>query len=294
MSRGNLFMGYARGKVGSVVLSRSKGQQIARAHNDKPKNPRTKAQMMQRSIFASAVKFFAQGKQAFFPFAFENKGMKQSDYNAFVSENTARGIHISQAAYDERTYPVLAPWMMTKGALEQPTLTFVADAGGYTLAAPSLSETSNFGDFSRNMINEYGYTEGDIFTVALITAYGSTAENTPSIEPEKRNQIVWKIAQERLDSASTAALASKFNGMITADVGQLLISSEAGSSDIEGCVICISRNTPTGLKVSTAEVVLNTAATTAYEAAKDAAYINQVLQSWDASQTPILKGGLSE
>lgn len=54
MSKGNMFLGYARGKVGSVVFSRANGQQITRAKADKVSNPRTDAQLLQRIIINTA------------------------------------------------------------------------------------------------------------------------------------------------------------------------------------------------------------------------------------------------
>ena len=41
MAKGNMLMGYSRGSVGDVTFARIKGQQIARARNRNPKNPKT-------------------------------------------------------------------------------------------------------------------------------------------------------------------------------------------------------------------------------------------------------------
>lgn len=46
--KGNLFLGFGRGKVGDVVFSRADGEQIARARNRQPKNPQTPLQLLQR------------------------------------------------------------------------------------------------------------------------------------------------------------------------------------------------------------------------------------------------------
>ena len=56
MAKGNMFMGMARGKVGSVVFSRSGGQQITRAYNSQVSNPKTAAQQLQRACFATATR----------------------------------------------------------------------------------------------------------------------------------------------------------------------------------------------------------------------------------------------
>lgn len=50
MSKGNLFLGFARGKLGDVVFSRQGGQQVARARNRSPKNPQTIQQLLQRVV----------------------------------------------------------------------------------------------------------------------------------------------------------------------------------------------------------------------------------------------------
>ena len=54
MSKGNLFLGMARGKVGDVVFARQYGEQIARARNRSPKNPQTPLQLLQRVVLKTA------------------------------------------------------------------------------------------------------------------------------------------------------------------------------------------------------------------------------------------------
>lgn len=50
MSKGNMFLGHARGKVGDVVFSRQNGEQVTRTRNRHPKNPQTPLQLLQRVI----------------------------------------------------------------------------------------------------------------------------------------------------------------------------------------------------------------------------------------------------
>lgn len=56
MAKGNLFMGMARGKVGSVVFSRLGGKQISRSYNSEVSNPKTRPQAIQRAVFATVSK----------------------------------------------------------------------------------------------------------------------------------------------------------------------------------------------------------------------------------------------
>lgn len=50
MSKGNMFLGHARGKVGDVVFSRQNGEQVTRTRNRHPKNPQTPLQLLQRVV----------------------------------------------------------------------------------------------------------------------------------------------------------------------------------------------------------------------------------------------------
>lgn len=292
MSKGNLFMGFGRGKVGSVVLARSKGQQVARAYNDAPKNPRSEGQMLQRSIFASAVKFFSQGRQAFYQFAFENKNSKQSDYNAFVSANAKRGMHISKLAFDESTYPVLASWMMSKGSLPELDLTYDTANSTYVLALPGLAAGANWGSVSQLLKDTYGLNGGDIVTIVTINAQGSDASNTPAIEPEKRGQIKWDIKQALLDVDSEAAVADIFGTGAVAVAGAINFMGVATATTACGACVTVSRITDGGLKVNDSYIVLNSVAETIYEACQAQGYIDEVLASWKASGKAILEGGL--
>lgn len=61
MSKGNLFLGFGRGSVGDVVFSRQNGEQVARARNRAPRNPKTVPQLFQRVLIkttAQAYSFF--------------------------------------------------------------------------------------------------------------------------------------------------------------------------------------------------------------------------------------------
>ena len=58
MAKHNLFLGQARGKIGSVVFSRLNGVQISRAYNPSPRNPKSWAQATQRAAFASISQYY--------------------------------------------------------------------------------------------------------------------------------------------------------------------------------------------------------------------------------------------
>lgn len=59
MAKGNLFLGMARKKIGDVVFYRANGEQISRARNRSPRNPRSAKQSIQRMVLATASKMAA-------------------------------------------------------------------------------------------------------------------------------------------------------------------------------------------------------------------------------------------
>lgn len=59
MAKGNMLLGMARKKIGDVVFYRANGEQISRARNRAPKNPRSEKQSVQRMVLATASKTLA-------------------------------------------------------------------------------------------------------------------------------------------------------------------------------------------------------------------------------------------
>lgn len=86
MSKGNLFLGYARGAVGDVVFSRLDNQQITRARNRAPRNPKTNPQLVQRAFMATILQAYKAGKEIF-DHSFEGKSVGSGCMREFMSLN---------------------------------------------------------------------------------------------------------------------------------------------------------------------------------------------------------------
>lgn len=65
MAKGNLFLGMGRGSVGDVTFYRSEGEQISRARNRHPSNPRTARQAITRAVNSSVSRIYAAGQVLF-------------------------------------------------------------------------------------------------------------------------------------------------------------------------------------------------------------------------------------
>lgn len=205
MSKGNMLMGYARGAVGDLVFSRVKGNQVTKARNRQPSNPRTSKQVYQRAKFINAVRFYQRGVQNLFKFAYEDKTAQESDFNAFMRHNTSRAIPVGKNASGESVYPAISNWITSFGSLNGPQAVVGFDgagdeasllagrayaAGQYNVspsnvegADPALEDsiiamvsipltigdTLNFGTLCTALKTQYpDLMEGDIVTVTLI------------------------------------------------------------------------------------------------------------------------------
>lgn len=289
MAKGNMLLGYSRGSVGDVVFTRSKGQQIARARNRNPKNPKTKAQMAQRIKFASVVEFFRRGNQNLFQFAFENKGPKQSDYNAFVSANADKGIYLTPEQLKDPKFPIVAPFIMTKGTLSRP---IEHDDTNYPYGAvPFIGESAptTVGALSTALIAA-GFSAGDIVTLLTIGGDVSTANTKPYEVQESTN---WNIKQFVVDESNSATLASiDVSTGVVSSAGVLTMMVNGIEPIIGGCII-VSRKEPDGLKVTNTTLGLNANAIAANAAALATAWVEEDIDIWGASEEAILQGSLS-
>lgn len=101
MSKGNLFFGNARGKLGETVFYRAGGEQRNRTYIKKIKNPKTIAQMTQRILTLNPISLFKNMKPVISE-SFTERKANQSSYNKFVQENSsAKKFFITKAMLEQ-------------------------------------------------------------------------------------------------------------------------------------------------------------------------------------------------
>lgn len=302
MAKGNVLLGYGRGSIGDVVLSRVKGQQVAKARNRKPANPRTQSQMMQRSRFLAPVKFFARGIQAMFTFAFEDKKAFESDYNAFMRHNAKRGVYLTKANADNASFPAVGSFIMTKGSLSNMGI-MIDEIGSGTRAvilghvpANKITAETTWGDLCK-MLKESGtaITEGTIMTYYHITTDAKKDAQDILYVEENATAPKWDIKQIVFDSTSTMPLA---DAPITLDgdefAKQVLLGVPVPETAPDGFGYVLSQNTANGLKVSTSIIQLSGVLEAGLDAMTTPSYGELVAASWGASEDAILQGSIAK
>lgn len=151
MARGNIFLGKARGKVGSVVLSKGRrGEMISRAYQPQVLNPKSSSQVLQRALFASAT--IAGSKLSdLVDHSFDGIKEGQDNRNEFVRLNTNALRALAKSEGQATINPFVsakgsgmikpAPWILSNGSLgvcnvgEYLTTALAGSYGPDTLAA---------------------------------------------------------------------------------------------------------------------------------------------------------------
>lgn len=129
MAKGNLFLGHARGKVGSLVFSRQNGEQVTRVLNSRPKNPKTDPQIVQRAI-AGTVMYAYSYLQEICNHSFEGiaYGAKSQQYFTKVNMDLLRQLY---AANPTNTNHMMFSKKNSKSAV----------ANSYIISKGSISNT---------------------------------------------------------------------------------------------------------------------------------------------------------
>ena len=302
MSKGSLFFGNASGKLGQVVLSTMKGQQIARAWQPKVANPKTSQQQLQRAKFANAVKFFKRAQQNLFKFAFEYRRKNESDYNAFMRHNVVSSAVLDRSVYDNFNYPAFADnWLLSYGSLgeinadnEQSDKEIVQ-----LLNLPlGTGEIANLtiASASQALVNNYKAINGDYVTLVGVKSSVNSLTADPTMAPE------WHIVQFVVDTTDTRKLveflenqdeeASTFFDKDGKEPANIIFAYDNFACSWLGVIL--SRVTANGVKVSTSYLMPNYYAYEIYQKSLELPYRQSALNSWGRSSEPILKGGIAK
>lgn len=311
MSKGSLFWSKASGKLGEVVLSQVKGQQISRAYQPKVANPRSTGQTLQRIKFSNAVKFYKHATQALFKFAFEDKRKNESDFNAFMRKNSSLAAYVTRESYLNQFYPAIGnQFLLADGSL--PALPLSSDDSlGVVLSLGNGDFSSNkdltVSELSQRFIQLYNFADGDILTfVLIINTDITTIDEEPSIPAD------WLINQLVISSTDQSKVTDVFkaqnghafgtaeNWHIKGESGQEkqlcgASSSTNGENCIAGVALIQSRHVAGNkLLVSRSYLVNNDYADSLYYASTQPAYVNQALNSWGRTKEAILQGSLAK
>lgn len=286
MSKSNMLLGLAKGKVGDLVFYRDGGEQRTRTRVI-PKNPRTPAQMAQRVRMANVSAIFRL-LSPILKESFTGRPSNQSGFNAFASMAIpASPFMTKEMATADVVLPM--PCFVSKGVLSPVDLGTISDGGDVypSIFLPDAdTEGSTLGGVSRVLIARYpSIKNGDKITQSLII-FKPTGEPVDGVQSYKTSVYTKSVV---IDTTSTDTLTT-IGVKATADGISLVGGASLQSTDVAMCATLISRiNEGGSLETSTQSAWLSTSAETLYESYRTDAALNNAVQSYMAGAESILR-----
>lgn len=235
MAKGNLFLGMGRGSVGDVTFYRADGQQLSRARNRKPRNPKTNAQLIQRAISATIVQAYKAGS-IIFDHSFEGKSVPAGSQRAFLSTNmrklreqvlnqlnTAPDESSASVVSPKAIYPVPNEYRISEGSLVQNLFVIGTDNNdklGVKLVAANENETI------QQYLTRLGVTAGEIFTIVTFGVVTSSRQSL--ISGQCTFGFMRLTVKEAALTLTTPMASAKYTSIFTVDSSGAGLSSDLG------------------------------------------------------------------
>lgn len=300
MGKGNIWLGYGRGAVGSVVMARVKGQQIIRGRNSKPHNRKSRAQILHRSRLSTLYKFTRQLPPGLLDGAFDDMRPRENWQSCFVRHNTKLAIMQPKDWVEDESKPCFGKFMMSSGPVGNDIIsvstmgasTYIGAVGvAFKLAATNVTVSG----FSRAIMNLHGLQEGDILTFVLYDVGPASSIRDPKYRSAYRipavhtTSVKLDLSDERLLS-SVVHYVSVFPYLIAE--GDLRIWVGVRCDDLRQPAMAVIVSRVDGQKVScnTSYLTWPTANQAFWDNFESEEWISNVLRSWGVSKKALLKG----
>lgn len=282
MSKRNMLLGLAAGKVGDLVFYRDGGEQRTRTRVI-PKNPRSPRQMAQRVKLANVVNTFRQ-LQSILRDSFTGRPSNQSGYNAFAKNAISISPYMRKASAMQGSVTP-CPYAISRGTLDGVSYA-VRDEEilkGLALSVPNLTaEGATVASISSALIAAYPFLmNGDELHFVLMDFFVSDLPD--GAEATFANT---KIASLVIDTSSELALSAA--GVVVED-DALYMASSSEDAIFQGAVL-VSRVDGNGqLQVSTAQLLLSAGAEDVYSSFLSQASLDVAIASYGVGEQSILR-----
>lgn len=227
MAKGNLFLGMGRGSVGDVTFYRADGQQLARARNRKPRNPKSNAQLIQRAISATIVQAYKAGS-IIFDHSFEGKSVPAGSQRAFLSVNMRKlreqilneinsvnpAETVSRVVSPRAVYPVPNPYRISEGRLVQNLFRLNLNDSD---KVETMLVQSEQGETISTYLSRLGIVGGEIFTICTFGCTGQSNFETSLISGQCTFGFMRLTVKETAPSLTTPMSSATYQDIFTID-----------------------------------------------------------------------------
>ena len=299
MSKGNMFVGSAKGRVGNLVLYTRKGSQITRAYQSTVKNPKTSGQMLQRAKFSNAVKFYQKAVQHFFKFAYQDEKQTETAFNAFMRHNVDRACLLRKDEVNDPYFPAFGRWIMSQGSLAAPMVPIFSNENALFANTGFKGTEKTVADLSSILIGQ-GYHVGDIITFVCISSLVTSVDFDLSNYYDSGNlvQPQWDIRQLIVSTTDQTAISDIPSlgpsvGVLSAVNGGLQFAFTNPKYSNAAAVIATRKGSGVTY-ASNAELVPNSVTLAMINATTTTAWIAEVTASWQSQGDAILQGSVAQ
>ena len=174
MSKGNMLLGHARGKVGDLVFARVNGQQVTRARAAVVKNPQTEKQIIQRVILNTIIQAYARMSEIC-DHSFEGVPAGMASMNKFMKLNmnalrakvanyvSQEGSFAGVYAFSPKGVNQFTPneYAIATGTLPSVDIVSITPQNGAQVAITAAAAAATYGE----IINSLGLQRGDQITL---------------------------------------------------------------------------------------------------------------------------------
>ena len=259
MSKRNLFLGTASGKIGDIVVYRAGGTQRARVRVV-PKDAKTTKQMSQRSRIAGVVNTYRAGK-GLFGESFESRESKQSAYNAFAAVALPSAPYLRKELADVGG-AIPMPMAFSRGSLPSPFASQTAGENAFTAVVniQASNQPTTTKEISQALIDARPccFKNGSIVILAALVYDPLEAGDLEGLKPRL---IVSKFV---LDTANTETPSLPAGFTVSATESAVTFSySTTGNNKYVAAAIVLNEDSD-GMHVSSADGQMSADALTAY------------------------------
>lgn len=286
----NFYLKGSKKQLAGAVYYKSGGRTISRQLADSVKNPRTRAQMMQRVRWANCVAFY-RANASWMKYAYESKKVSQSEYNKFMSLNVANNrIYLTKQAAAAGAC-VVDSYVMTQGSL--PSITYQLGQAAistniYVKLGSTLTPASTVAAWSSEILeNNPGVQEGDQISIIRYTQMVNEATGFPYVIVRKYEVIMSLTSNQPMSNY----WPSDFFSVGSLNQKTFLTITNTGNSG--GLLMVLSRTISGRTLVSTQSILpVNNSATINAWSSESA--LNRAINSYGDSEEAFLSSDYAQ
>lgn len=286
MSKSNMLLGLAKGKVGDLVFYRDGGEQRTRTRVV-PKNPRSIAQMSQRVKIANVGGLYRTASGVLRN-SFTNRPSNMSGYNAFAAGAIDLAPYLTKQMVAANVC-LPQPCMMSRGALQSVEVRVVQGEDESYLGIrvlANISEASTIGAVSQALINDYPTLQnGDRLTGVMIH-FSADADASEDVDIYHTNTYMSSFV---IDTTSTALMSDHDFEVVNGYLCPRYFN-QAFDENIRMGAVIVSRVDETGaLQCSTENAILSELAKTLYDGYRTDSARLDAIETYRAGSASILR-----